>query len=104
VLRENVPAARVDHYVECHRLALARAAGVEIDDVAWREGFRLSLQHLIVDRLPMYAVIHRFKPQAYLPRVVRSWPRLYGIACQLAEERRSRWPRRAGEVQGSYGA
>jgi len=104
VLQENVPAARVDHYVECHRLALARAAGVKIDDVAWREGFRLSLQHLIVDRLPMYAVIHRFKPQAYLPRVVRSWPRLYGIACQLAEERRSHWPRRVGEVQGSFGA
>jgi len=89
VLHENVTAVRVGHYVESHRLALERASGVRIDRAAWREGFRLSLQHLLIDRLPMYAVIHRFKPQAYLPRVVRSWPRLYGIACQLAEGSRS---------------
>ncbi len=100
VLPEDVAAVRVDYYVESHRLALATAAGVEIDRAAWREGFRMSLQHLLIDRLPMYAVIHRFKPQTYLPRVVRNWPRLYSIACQLADGSRSFGPWHDGGVAG----
>jgi hypothetical protein len=30
----------------------------------------------------MYTVIHRFKSQPYLPRVVRNWRRLYEMQLQ----------------------
>jgi len=77
VADEGMSAREVDGHVEDHRRSLERAAGTSIDPDAWRRGFVLSLQHLLINRLPMYTVIHRFKPQPYLPRVVRNWRRLY---------------------------
>lgn len=77
VAPDAMPAVEVDRHVEAHRRSLELAAGVPIDPDAWRRGFGLSLRHLLVNRLPMYTVIHRFKPQPYLPRVVRNWWHLY---------------------------
>ena len=57
--------------VEQHRLALAAAAGMSLDPAQWRAGFVLALRQFMLTRLPMYALIHRFRPQRFLPRVVR---------------------------------
>ena len=79
VSHDAMSARDIDGCIENHRRSLGQAAGVDIDARAWRQGFRLSLQHLLINRLPMYTVIHRFKAQPYLPRVVRNWRRLYEI-------------------------
>ena len=54
-----------------------------IDPIEWETGFRAALCDFLVDRLAMYAMIHRFRPQAFLPRVVRAW---------LALHNRFPWP------------
>jgi thioester reductase-like protein len=54
-----------------------------IDPIEWEAGFRAALCDFLVDRLAMYAMIHRFRPQAFLPRVVRAW---------LALHNRFPWP------------
>lgn len=70
-------------WLELHRRRLAARARVEIDPATWRRGFQLALRQLLVERLPLYAVIHRFKPQPFLPRVVRNWSRLHAFASAL---------------------
>lgn len=54
-----------------------------IDPIEWEAGFRAALCDFLVDRLAMYAMIHRFRPQAFLPRVLRTW---------LALHNRFPWP------------
>jgi thioester reductase-like protein len=63
--------------VEQHRRALAATAGVPLDPMQWRVGFVLALRQFLITRLPMYALIHRFRPQQFLPRVVRDAMRLH---------------------------
>jgi thioester reductase-like protein len=63
--------------VEQHRRALSAAAGVTLDPAQWRAGFVLALRQFLVTRLPMYALIHRFRPQRFLPRVVRGAMQLH---------------------------
>ena len=79
VLAHDVSKRTVDSWIERHRRALEIESGSSIDADAWREGFRCSLYDLLVDRLSMYALIHRIRRQAFLPRVVRTWRRLYGF-------------------------
>jgi hypothetical protein len=67
----------VSSVVEQHRHALAAASGTPFDATAWRAGFVLALRQFIVTRLPMYALIHRFRPQRFLPRLVRDALRLH---------------------------
>ena len=58
-------------WAERHRRGLAEAGGPEVDFDAWRAGLALGVRHFILTRLPMYALIHRFRPQRFLPAVVR---------------------------------
>jgi aminoglycoside phosphotransferase (APT) family kinase protein len=60
-------------YIERHRKVLERHSGQAIDANVWRQGFRLSLNDLMFNRLPAYAMIHRFQKQRFLERVVRTW-------------------------------
>jgi aminoglycoside phosphotransferase (APT) family kinase protein len=62
--------------VERHRRALAAAGGLSLDPAEWRAGFALALWQFLITRLPMYALIHRFRPQRFLPRVVQGAARL----------------------------
>jgi thioester reductase-like protein len=62
--------------VELHRATLQESAGRPISSEAWRLGFRLSLQDLLVTRFPMYALAHRVRPQRFLPRILRTWQAL----------------------------
>lgn len=69
--------------LEQHRRALQSAAGVAIDRDEWFEGFGLSLRYLMLHRLPLYTLMHRFRPQAFLPRVIRNWAALYRLSDEL---------------------
>ncbi len=75
-LRERDLSALLD----AHRDALAAASGQPIDALEWRAGFALALRHLLINRLAMYTLMHRFRPLAYLPEVMRNWLRLHAIA------------------------
>jgi thioester reductase-like protein len=77
VLPSDVSFERVNQWIERHRLMLEQQTGRVMNAVAWREGFRASLFDVMLMRLPMYALIHRVRPQSFLPRVVRTWWTLY---------------------------
>lgn len=64
-------------WVDLHRRALERETGCRLNAATWREGFRAALFNLMIDRLPLYALINRVRPQSFLPRVVRAWSALY---------------------------
>ncbi|WP_006746623.1 thioester reductase domain-containing protein [Thioalkalivibrio paradoxus] len=72
--------AHLDALLAGHREALAQATGVQIDAREWHEGFVLALRHLLIERLAMYTLVHRFRPLDYLPDVLRNWRHLYGWA------------------------
>ena len=76
VLGTTRPGIDVIGLVELHRATLQESAGRPIDAEAWRLGFRLSLQDLLVTRFPMYALAHRVRPQRFLPRILRTWQAL----------------------------
>lgn len=42
----------------------------------WRRGVALSLEHMFIDRLPMYLLIHKLKPLPYMARLIGNWQRL----------------------------
>jgi thioester reductase-like protein len=65
--------------VELHRAALEQSSGRVIDDESWRLGFKLSLCDLILNRFPMYCLMHTFRRLPFLTRVIRSWRRLYDL-------------------------
>jgi len=58
--------------IEEHRLALEAASGHTLAPAQWRMGMALALRCFIVFRLPMYIMIDRFRPQTFLPSVVRN--------------------------------
>ena len=67
----------IDMLVEQHRTALECETGTAIDRQAWRDGFRAAVYDLMLNRLPMYSLVHRVRRQSFLPRVVQTWRRLY---------------------------
>jgi thioester reductase-like protein len=73
-VREEAP-----YYLDAHRLALERASGRAIDPDSWCLGFRLSLYDLILNRFPMYAMVHALRRQNFLQRVVGTWWALYNL-------------------------
>ncbi len=60
-------------WLERSRMGLVSATGARIEAADWELGFRAALCELLVDRLAMYTIVDRFRPQRYLPRVVRTW-------------------------------
>jgi hypothetical protein len=88
VLPGDAGPGELSQWLDFHRAELASCAGVTIDPAAWRRGFVLALQQLAIDRLPFYALAHRFKPQAYLPRVTRNWLKLYELGLELESSTR----------------
>ena len=77
VLTERASRHDVYAWIERHRVLLETETGAAIDRRAWINGFRASLYDLMLNRLPMYCLIDRVRPQRFLPRVVRTWRRLY---------------------------
>ncbi len=58
--------------IQGHRVALEAAAGCVLDPELWRAGMVIALRSFIICRLPLYVMMQRFRPQAFLPRVVRN--------------------------------
>jgi thioester reductase-like protein len=83
VFPESAGPAQLAQWLESHRAQLSARVGMPIVRKSWARGFTLSLQQLLVERLPLYAMVHRFKPQPFLPRVVRNWSRLYDLSLAL---------------------
>lgn len=77
VLPPEPEAADVQGWIDRHRAALERETGGAIDAAAWQRGFRAALYDVLVNRLSIYALVHRVRPQRFLPRVVRTWRGLY---------------------------
>ena len=84
VLPDTVPDAAISGCVERHRRLLEEGTGFTLDPTLWHRGFSAALNELLVTRLPMYALVHRVRRQAYLPRVVASWQRLHRWATGAA--------------------
>ena len=76
--------AELANWLDYHRRELEVAAGLSIDAATWLRGFLLSLRHLLIHRLPLYTLMERFRPQPFLPGVIRNWHRLYLYAGALA--------------------
>ena len=65
--------------IDLHRECLSKAAGCSIEVGGWQLGFQLALRDLIVNRFSMYCLMHTFRPQRFLPRVIRTWRRLHDM-------------------------
>ena len=65
------------YYIEHHRRALERASGAALDREAWLYGFQFALFDLVINRIPMYTLVHRIRPQRFLRRMVQTWHALY---------------------------
>jgi thioester reductase-like protein len=72
-LAPSVTKAELAVWIERSRAQLSVAIGTDIPASDWELGFRAALCELLVDRLAMYAMVDRFRPQRYLSRVVRTW-------------------------------
>jgi aminoglycoside phosphotransferase (APT) family kinase protein len=77
VVTERTNRQDVHAWIERHRVLLEAETGAAIDRREWINGFRASLYDLLLNRLPMYCLIDRVRRQRFLPRVVRTWRRLY---------------------------
>ena len=94
VLSPHATTEELEHYVELHRRSLENETGAPIDARDWRRGFALSLEHLIVNRFPMYTLVCRFQRKRFLERVVPTWLRL----SRLGQDARNRSRVYPGEV------
>jgi hypothetical protein len=77
VLTPDIPDDQIDRWIDRHRMMLERESGISINPAAWRIGFAAALYDVLVARLTMYALIDRVRRQPFLPRIVRTWRRLY---------------------------
>jgi aminoglycoside phosphotransferase (APT) family kinase protein len=77
VLPDDADEAVVERWIEHHRSAFERQSRHHVCPSVWLEGFRAAMNDLLVSRLAFYALIHRIRPQAFLPRVIRTWMRLH---------------------------
>ena len=77
-LPANADARLVDHLIERHHHQLAMRVGDHWTYAAWQEGFALSLNHLLIDRLSMYALPPAIRPLPYLHRILGNGRRLHG--------------------------
>ena len=69
----------VERLIVLHATRFAAAAGVTVNRDAWHAAFGAALAEILVDRLSIYAMVHRVRPQAFLPRVLRTWAALHSL-------------------------
>lgn len=76
VLNPTVQKRNVSYLVEVHREALERASGQSIDPAEWREGYKLALRDLAVNRFGLYLMAHTFRHYGFMERTVKTLWRL----------------------------
>jgi len=79
VLPPDCSRESVLEYMQLHRECLSKAAGCSIDADTWQLGLQLALRDLIMNRFSMYCLMHTFRPQPFLPRIIRTWRRLHDM-------------------------
>jgi thioester reductase-like protein len=79
VLPPRAADATIECWIERHRAALVEATGSSIDRHLWWRGFDAAMNDLLVNRLAMYALINRVRPQGFLPRVIATWRRIHEL-------------------------
>jgi hypothetical protein len=79
VLSPTVGSEVAASLVEQHRRQLELATGHSIPRDRWHEGFRSALADLLIDKLAFYTLVNRIRSQAFLPRVLKTWQRLFEI-------------------------
>jgi hypothetical protein len=77
VLAPKTAADDAPFWLQHYLSLLEKQTGMFIDPIEWEAGFRAALCDFLIDRLAMYTMIHRFRPQVFLPRVVRTWLTLH---------------------------
>ena len=77
VLAPETAADGAPFWLQRYLSLLEKQTGMIIDPIEWEAGFRAALSDFLIDRLAMYTMIHRFRPQVFLPRVVRTWLTLH---------------------------
>lgn len=90
VLGPQTSREEVEHHVELHREALQRATGCAIDRSSWRRGFELCLRDLLLNRFAMYVLVHTFRRQRFLERIVRTWRTIHGHCARDSHARPAR--------------
>jgi thioester reductase-like protein len=71
--------ASIEALIDRHAARFAAVAGVPVDPAAWRAAFAAALAEVLIDRLSVYAMVHRVRPQSFLPRVLRTWSVLHSL-------------------------
>ena len=79
VLPSSVDSATLNHWIERYARSLEAAVGRPVERDTERRRFAAALGDVLVDRLSFYTLIHRIRPQAFLPRIVRTWFRLFQL-------------------------
>ena len=75
----DVGRARIVDLIDRHAGRFAAGAGVPVDRAAWHAAFGAALAEILIDRLSVYAMVHRVRPQRFLPRVLRTWSALHSL-------------------------
>ena len=66
-------------WIDRHRRTLGDLSGTAIDREAWNAAFVAGLCEFLIDRIGVYALVHRVKPQTFLPRVLRTWMEIFAL-------------------------
>jgi hypothetical protein len=73
----DVDRAWIERLIARHATRFAETAGVNMNAETCHAAFAAALAELLVDRLSIYAMVHRVRPQSFLPRVLRTWTALH---------------------------
>lgn len=76
IWNEESTAEDLGNIVDDYRLQLSRVSLRQFDPDEWRGGFAIALRYLLLNRLAMYTLMHRFRPLNFLPRILMNWARL----------------------------
>lgn len=76
VLNERSTQEEVDEYLEYHRLAMEKHTGRSLDRDQWYYGYHLSLNDLLINRIPMYVMGHTFRHYKFMERIVKTFRHL----------------------------
>jgi thioester reductase-like protein len=85
VLSPDAAAGDVWALVDRHRTGFGAATARRVDPRAWRDGLEAALADVLTKRLAFYVMIHRVRPQPFLPRVFRAWRRIFDVVRSGAE-------------------
>ena len=76
---DGVSRASLETLIDRHADRFAAGAAVTPTRVDCHAAFGAALAEFLVDRLSVYAMVHRVRPQRFLPRVLRTWDHLSSL-------------------------